>query len=357
MARPAFRGGSAHIRVPATSANLGPGFDALGLALDLHDDVLAVIGEDGVVVDVAGEGAEQVARNEKNLVVTAMRATFDALGGQPRGIELSCANRIPHGRGLGSSAAAIVAGVLLARSLVLGGEQALPMPAVLDLASGLEGHADNVAACILGGLTIAWSDSTGSPEVLDPVEDEPAVTGKANTASSAKATLIGPVRAVRVALDPLLRPFVFVPPTVSSTKAARKTLPATVSHTDAAHNLGRAALLIAALSGTARSASGEPADEDDVGAATVPADVLLAATDDRLHQQYRRTGMTATASLLHKLRASGIAAVMSGAGPSVLAFTRTPAEVDAANAALPKGWWGSPLAVDLVGAHLVSTQR
>jgi homoserine kinase len=360
MARPAFRGGSAHIRVPATSANLGPGFDALGLALDLHDDVLAVIGEDGIVVDVAGEGADQVARNEKNLVVSAMRATFDALGGQPRGIELSCANRIPHGRGLGSSAAAIVAGVLLARSLVLGGEQALPMPAVLDLASGLEGHADNVAACILGGLTIAWVDSSDASEALDAADapdSEPAATGQANVASFAKAAMIGPVHAVRVALDPLLRPFVFVPPTVSSTKAARKNLPANVLHADAAHNLGRAALLIAALSGTARTASGEPADEDDVGAATVPADVLLAATDDRLHQQYRRTGMTATANLLNKLRGSGIAAVMSGAGPSVLAFTRTSAEVDAANAALPKGWWGSPLAVDLVGAHLVSTQR
>ena len=357
MARPAFRGGSAHIRVPATSANLGPGFDAIALALDLHDDVLAVIGEDGVVVDVAGEGAEQVARNEKNLVVTAMRATFDALGGQPRGIELSCANRIPHGRGLGSSAAAIVAGVLLARSLVLGGEQALPMPAVLDLASGLEGHPDNVAACILGGLTIAWTDSSAPAEALDAAEDEPAPTRAPNAANSAKPASLGPVHAVRVALDPLLRPYMFVPPTTSSTKAARKTLPATVSHADAAHNLGRAALLIAALSGTARSASGEPADEDDVGAATVPADVLLAATDDRLHQQYRRTGMTATANLLNKLRASGIAAVMSGAGPSVLAFTRTSGEVDAANAALPKGWWGSPLAVDLVGAHLVSTQR
>src|SRR6201996_3466331 len=146
--RPAFRGGAVHVRVPATSANLGPGFDALGLALELVDDLVARIGEDGLAIDVAGEG-ETLPRDEAHLVVKAMRATFDRLGGQPRGLELSCANRIPHGRGLGSSASAIVAGVLLARSLVLGGEQQLGDADVLALASELEGHPDNVAACLL----------------------------------------------------------------------------------------------------------------------------------------------------------------------------------------------------------------
>ncbi len=315
MARPAFRGGAAHVRVPATSANLGPGFDALGLALDLHDDVLAVVGEDGVVVDVAGEGTDEVARDEKNLVVAAMRATFDQLGGQPRGIELSCANRIPHGRGLGSSAAAIVAGVLLARALVLGGEQALPMSDVLNLAARLEGHPDNVAACLLGGLTIAW---TVGPTKVD---------------------------AVRVDLDPHVSPFVFIPPTPSSTHAARQALPATVSRGDAVHNLARSALLVAALSGTARTASDapqRPGDPDDEVAAaiTVPADVLLAATEDRLHQQYRRAGMSGSADLIAELRADRIAAVMSGAGPTVLAFTRTAAEVKAAIDAVPPDWAG-----------------
>jgi homoserine kinase len=330
--RPAFRGGAAHVRVPATSANLGPGFDALGLALDLHDDVLAVVGEDGIVVDVAGEGTDDVARDEKNLVVRAMRATFDELGGQPRGIELSCANRIPHGRGLGSSAAAIVAGVLLARSLVLGGEQALPMSGVLNLAARLEGHPDNVAACLLGGLTIAWATSPHRAE------------------------------AVRVDLDPQISPFVFVPPTSSSTHAARQALPDMVSRADAVHNLGRSSLLISALSGTARTASDAPqpqgdTDDDAVAAVTVPADVLLAATDDRLHQQYRRAAMTGSGDLIAALRAERIAAVMSGAGPTVLAFTRTPAEVEAATAAVPADWSGWAIAVDLVGAHLVPAQR
>jgi homoserine kinase len=329
MAKPAFRGGAAHVRVPATSANLGPGFDSLGLALELHDDVVAVIGEDGVLVDVAGEGADEVPRTEKNLVVSSMRATFDELGGQPRGIEVSCANRIPHGRGLGSSAAAITAGVLLARALILGGEQALPMPAVLDLASRLEGHPDNVAACLLGGLTVAWDASNGAG---------------------------AHVNAIRVNLDASISPFVFIPPTASSTRASRKALPATVAHGDAAHNAGRAALLVAALSGVAHAVAYD-VDEENPVVETTPADVLLAATDDRLHQQYRRTGMVATANLVAALRSAGLAAVVSGAGPSVLAFTRTAGDVQAAASAVPKGWTGALYSVDSVGAHLVPVQR
>src|SRR3954463_37612 len=109
-ARPTFRAAPVRVRVPATSANLGPGFDALGLALTLHDDVVARVTDSGLSVDVAGMGAATVARNARNLVVRAMRAAFDRLGGRPGGLELVCANRIPHGRGLGSSAAAIVAG-------------------------------------------------------------------------------------------------------------------------------------------------------------------------------------------------------------------------------------------------------
>lgn len=325
MARPAFRGGSAHVRVPATSANLGPGFDALGLALDLHDDVLAVVGEDGVVIDVAGEGADAIPRTEKNLVVSSMRATFDVLGGQPRGIELSCANRIPHGRGLGSSAAAIVAGILLARALVLGGDLALPMSGVLELADRIEGHPDNVAACLLGGLTIAWNDE-------------------------------GAVHAIRVNVDQTLRPYLFVPPTGSSTKASRKALPATVSHGDAAFNAARTALLIAELSGAVQATYDDP-ESIDSPTTSVFADVLLHASDDKLHQQYRRTGMTATANLVSALRKSGVAAVISGAGPSVLAFTRTDAESMLADSAVPKGWTGSLLAIDQVGAHLVPAER
>src|SRR5918911_3043733 len=134
-ARPTFRAAPVRVRVPATSANLGPGFDALGLALMLYDDVVARVTESGLSVDVAGMGAATVARNARNLVVRAMRATFDRLRGRPRGLRVVCANHIPHGRGLGSSAAAICAGVLAARALTLGGEDTLDAAATLRLAT------------------------------------------------------------------------------------------------------------------------------------------------------------------------------------------------------------------------------
>ncbi len=154
-----FRAAPARVRVPATSANLGPGFDSFGLALALYDDVVVRVAESGLVVDVAGEGADEVRRDKRHLVVQAVRATFDALGGQPRGLEVVCANHIPHGRGLGSSAAAIVAGIVAARELVLGGAERLPDDAVLRLAAQLEGHPDNVAACLAGGFTMAWQEA------------------------------------------------------------------------------------------------------------------------------------------------------------------------------------------------------
>ena len=148
------------VRVPATSANLGPGFDALGLALSLHDEIQARVAPAGLSVEVSGEGAADLAdAGEKHLVVRAMRVTFDALGtGQPPGLALRCVNRIPHGRGLGSSAAAIVAGVLAARALA--GASVTP-DAALPLANELEGHPDNVAPCLYGGLTIAWLTHEG----------------------------------------------------------------------------------------------------------------------------------------------------------------------------------------------------
>src|SRR5215471_10432860 len=148
------------VRAPATSANLGPGFDALGLALSLHDEIQARVAPAGLSIEVSGEGAAAVAdAGEKHLVVRAMRVTFDALGtGQPPGLTLRCVNRIPHGRGLGSSAAAIVAGVLAARALA---GAAVTPDAALPLANELEGHPDNVAPCLYGGLTIAWLTQEG----------------------------------------------------------------------------------------------------------------------------------------------------------------------------------------------------
>lgn len=277
---------SATVSVPATSANLGPGFDALGLALDLCDEVTVSVVDSGLQIDVAGEGADFVPRDERHLVVRAMFVTFDRLGGRPPGLVLECTNRVPHSRGLGSSAAAIVAGVLLARALVEGGDELLPDAGALGLAAEIEGHPDNVAACLLGGLSIAWTEAGA--------------------------------HAVGLAVAPEIVPVVLVPPFTASTEQARGLLPSHVSHGDAAANAGRAALQVAALTGA-------------------PA-LLLAATEDRLHQRYREPAMRESADLVGQLRAAGLAAVISGAGPTVLVLCADSAQVEAALAAAPADW-------------------
>jgi len=297
------------VRAPATSANLGPGFDALGLALGLHDEVHAQLTGDGLRIEVAGVGERTAGDGEQHLVVRAMRAAFDALGGQPPGIGLRCVNTIPHGFGLGSSAAAIVAGTLAARALCTGGNERLPDDAVLRLAADLEGHADNVAACLAGGLTIAWSSG-------------------------------GSVRCVR--LDPLpgLTPVLCVPAVPLATEAARQVLPAAVPHADAAKNAARSALLVAALTH---------------GAPLADPGVLLDATQDFLHQPYRAGSMPATAELIGALRDAGIPAVVSGAGPAALALimpgvTAGPDVVAAFAAESRQNWTVSVLDVDRDGA-------
>jgi homoserine kinase len=301
--RPMFRAAPTRVRVPATSANLGPGFDAFGLALGLFDDVVAQVSDDaGIRVDVHGEGADSVPRDHRHLVAKAMLRGFDALGGRPRGVDLVCANRIPHGRGLGSSAAAILSGLLLARALVVGGDERLPDPALLELATTLEGHPDNVAACLYGGVVVAWTRATGQVDVL------------------------------RLAAATSIVPVVCVPSTSVPTKKARGMLPETVPHADAAFNAARAALLVTAL--------------------TTRPDLLLEATDDRLHQPYRRPAYPRTADLVAKLRAAGIPAAVSGAGPTVLALT------DAATAPSVAAFAGarfvtSVLEVDTAGARVV----
>ncbi len=299
-----FRPTPVHVRVPATSANLGPGFDALGLALDLVDDLVARVTEAGLSVAVAGEG-DTLPRDEGHLVVRAMRAAFDRLGGQPPGLELSCTNRIPHGRGLGSSAAAIVGGVLLARGLARDGAQTLPDDAVLELAARLEGHPDNVAPAVLGGLTISWLDERSG----------------------------GTARAVRLDCDPRIAPLALVPPFEASTEQARGLLPAVVPHIDAAANAGRAALLVAAL--------------------TTAPEHLLAATTDRLHQSYRAPAMPSAASLVVALREAGLPAVISGAGPTVLVLARDDLEVQRAETAAPPDWRALRLPVLARGGHEV----
>jgi homoserine kinase len=292
------------VRAPATSANLGPGFDALGLALGLHDDVYARVVTDGLWVDVAGEGAGELKCDESHLVVRTMMTVFDLLGGRPSGLELTCVNRIPHARGLGSSSAAIVAGILAARALVVDGAARLPGEEVLRLANAVEGHPDNVAPCLLGGFTIAWLDAAGARAVrLDPAPGVPVT--------------------------------VLIPEERGLTTEARAALPATVPHPDAARNAGRAALLVHAL--------------------TQAPDLLLAATEDRLHQDYRAAGMPATTALTQELRAAGVPAVVSGAGPTILAFADTDTVFRAAGGnAAPAlaGWRVSMLEVDARGAQV-----
>jgi homoserine kinase len=289
-----FATGTATVRTPATSANLGPGFDSLGLALTLYDDLNARVTGDGFTVTVTGEGRDQLPTGADHLVVRAMLATFDALGERPPGVAVDCLNRIPQARGLGSSSAAIVGGVQLARALVKDGMTLLGDDDALRIAAKLEGHPDNVAPCLLGGFTIAWTEAGGA-------------------------------RAVRLGVSGDVRPTVFVPQERGLTSTARAALPEGVPHADAAFNTARAALLVHAL--------------------TTDPDLLLPATEDRLHQGYRAEAMPGTTSLVAALRSVGVAAVVSGAGPSVLALSAVPDDFHPGNS-----WRAETLGVDGTGA-------
>ncbi|GAA4956404.1 homoserine kinase [Actinoplanes utahensis] len=282
------------VSTPATSANLGPGFDALGLALTLYDDLTARVTGDGFQAEIHGEGAGELPTDESHLVFRAMLTTFDEAGQRPPGVRLTCVNRIPQARGMGSSSAAIVAGVQLARGLINGGRESISDEAALRIAARIEGHPDNVAPCLLGGFTIAWMDTDGA-------------------------------RAVKLAPAAGVRPTVFVPSELGYTASARAALPSTVPHRDAAFNAGRSALLTHAL-------TADPA-------------LLFPATEDRLHQEYRAAGMPGTAELVAALRAAGVAAVVSGAGPTVLALTEVPADFQPG-----AHWHGEVLGVDDAGA-------
>lgn len=303
---------SVRIRVPATSANLGPAFDCAGLALSCADDLEFTVTDGGLSVEVTGEGAGTLPADESHLVVRAFRAACDELGWAPPGLRLRAVNAIPQGRGMGSSAAAVVGGVFGAWSLCPG-IGAVDLDAVLRLAARLDGHADNVAACLHGGVTLAW-DGAG-----------------------------GPV-AERLDVDPAIQPLLLVPGSTLSTHTARGLLPDVVPHADAAFTAGRAALLVAAL--------------------TWDAGLLLAATEDRLHQRQRATAMPETLALVDRLRAEGLAAVVSGAGPSVLVLARRqPGDdlVDFSDGAavrqvaglLPDGWRLLPLSVDRTGVRVL----
>ncbi len=275
--------GCVSVQVPATSANLGPGFDCFGLAHDIRDTLTAHVHPGDLVIEVSGEGADEVPRDERHLVWRAMVATFAELGVTPPGVRLTCINRIPHARGMGSSSAAIVGGIALARAL---SEPTMSEAQALDLANRLEGHPDNVAPAQLGGFTVAALDD-------------------------------GQVVVARLDLNPEIAAVLFVPPTPLSTEVARGLLPSQVSHADATANTGRAALLVAAL--------------------TQRPDLLFPATADWLHQQQRRPAMPESLALIDELRAELIAATVSGAGPTVLALAPL-GEVAAIAARVPTGW-------------------
>ena len=269
----AFRSEAVRVLVPASSANVGPGFDSAGLALAVYDELIAMVTDDeGVLVEVAGEGADEVPRDEQHLVVAAMQTAFAAMGQQPSGFVLRCRNAIPHGRGLGSSAAAIIGGMVLARAMVAE-ESGIAMSdeELLSLATTMESHPDNLSAALHGGFTIAWLDDAGSPGC------------------------------VRMDAHPDLRVVLAVPTETLPTLDARRVLPASVPYPDAVHNVSRAALLVHAM--------------------TRQPDLLWEAMSDRLHQPARSDAYPEASALVASLRAAGVPAAISGAGPSVIAVT------------------------------------
>ncbi|MGP5610956.1 homoserine kinase [Brachybacterium alimentarium] len=264
------------VQVPATSANLGPGFDTLGLALGLCDSLELEATTGGIEVLAEGEGADSVPTGEDHLVVRALRRGLDHAGAPQIGIRLRTVNRIPHGRGMGSSAAATIAGLLLARGL-LSEPEVLDDTQVLQLATEFEGHPDNAAPALYGGVVLSWMTD-------------------------------GAARAAPLAHAPgVLDPLVLLPSTTLSTHRARGLLPAEVPHADAVFNAARTGLLVHALSGSP--------------------ELLMEATEDRLHQEQRAPGMPQSVELMRVLRQEGLPAVISGAGPSLLVLSGRRSEV------------------------------
>lgn len=298
------------VRVPATSANLGSGFDTVGLALDFHDELtftandvangVANDGEDDTSarVIIHGEGEDSLPRDETHLVVSTFRRACQALGLRRFGFTLEAHNHIPQARGMGSSAEAIVSGIAAAWAFAQGDTE-LDREAIFQMAAGIEGHPDNVAPAVFGGLTASWnfetSEGVGSVAIPD---GQPLQKG---------------FHTVNYPVDPAMTATVFVPDYGLSTERARQALPAEVPYKDAIFNVSRVALLPEAMS---------PRPHSDVEAPSVLASrsnsLLFAATQDRLHQPYRKGLMAPSWALIEKLRAKGFAAAVSGAGPCVL---------------------------------------
>ncbi|CAN5693587.1 homoserine kinase [soil metagenome] len=267
--------------VAASSANLGPGFDSLGVAVGLYDEIIVETTESGLIVEVEGEGVGQVPLGSEHLVVQAIERGLAATGLRAQGLVVRCRNVIPHSRGLGSSAAAVVGGLAVVNGLAAQVDSTnLDEGQLVQLSSEFEGHPDNAAAAVLGGAVVSWTE--------------------------AKTTPTGGVRygAAPIRLNPAIHLFPAIPEVRSSTAETRVLLPEQVSHTAARFNLSRAALLVVAL--------------------TERPDLLMAATEDVLHQPQRAPAMPASAEYLQLLRRCGVAAVLSGAGPAVLALSTSP---------------------------------
>ena len=308
MSKPTFKAKPMQVQVPASSANLGPGFDAFGLALGMHDRYVAQVLDDAILdIDVTGEGADEVPRTDKNLLVKAMYKGFDFLGGRPKGLAIRALNVNPHGRGLGSSASAIIGGLVLARALVLNGEDHMNDIQLLSLATDMEGHPDNVSAALFGGATISWFEMEKHK-------------------SSAHC--------VHLNVDPRIQAMAYIPAKALATSKARKMLPDAIPFADAVRNTTNAALMSHAL--------------------TTRPDLLLVATEDFLHQSYRAEAMPDSYALVQKLRAAGIAAFISGAGPTVLALhTADQREVEELKLAGGKAFEATPLEIAARGATLL----
>lgn len=293
-------GRKATVKVPASTANLGPGFDTLGLALGLYDYVTAEVIESGLEVEVTGEGEGEVPLDERHLVVRALRATLKEADVTVPGLRVSCTNSIPQSRGLGSSAAAATAGVAAGNGLA---GFTLDKQAQVQIASTFEGHPDNAGASVLGAGVVSW---TNTP--IDGV--------------SAPA-----YHARRIDVHPDIKATAFIPDFHASTEAIRRVLPSDISHVDARFNVSRTAVMTVAL-------------RDDP-------ELLWEGTRDRMHQTYRAEVLPVTAEWVNRLRNLGYPAFLSGAGPTILVLSTEP--VDSALVEEARGRGMKVLELDIAG--------
>ncbi|WP_297588578.1 homoserine kinase [uncultured Corynebacterium sp.] len=269
----------ATVTVPGSSANLGPGFDTLGIALSIYDTVEVEVIASGLEVHIFGEGAEDLPRDNSHLVVKAIRSGLKAADVEAPGLKVTCTNNIPQSRGLGSSAAAAVAGVVAANTLA---GSPLSTEEIVQLSSEFEGHPDNAGASVLGDAVVSWTEI--------PVD------GRS----------LPEYRAVGVKVDPRIRAYALVPDFHASTNAVRKVLPSHVTHTDARFNVSRTAVITVAI-------QSHP-------------ELLWEGTRDRLHQPYRSDVLPVTAEWVNRLRNRGYAAYLSGAGPTALVLCTEPVD-------------------------------